>query len=333
MIESIDVKPRFGKMLAALSHLPRAIALVWGATRSWTIAWASLLLIQGLLPAATVYLTRPLIDSLVAAVNSGGSRNSAFELRTVLWWGGLMAALMLLAEISRELIGWIRRNQSELLQDYIAELNYRQSIAADYAFYDLPEYYDHLHRARTDAAYRPEMLLESLGSLAQSLVTLLAIGAVIISFGWLLPVALLMSALPALMVILYWTLREFDWRKRVTEAVSHLILAQLSSFFYPFSLSLKGLPPIFLVTLAGLTPPPHIAFASLGPQFQIPFTPLSLRLPSAFASFTHSVQIHALSRTAQTVPKSTFEGFTPFFRRIAQAVHQYAFAGFTPFSR
>jgi ATP-binding cassette, subfamily B, bacterial len=76
MIESIGVKPRFGKMLSALSHLPRAIALVWGATRSWTAAWALLLLIQGLLPAAIVYLTMPLIDSLVSAVNSGGRADS-----------------------------------------------------------------------------------------------------------------------------------------------------------------------------------------------------------------------------------------------------------------
>src|SRR5262245_59265960 len=204
-------------MLTALSHLPRAIALVWGATRNWTAAWALLLLIQGLLPAAIVYLTRPLIDSLVSAVNSGGGADSINGLRPVLWWGGLMAALMLLAEISRELIVWIRRNQSELLRDHIAGLIYRQSIAADYAFYDLPEFYDHLHRARTDAAYRPETLLESLGSLAQSLVTLLAIGAVIISFGWFLLTTMLMSSLPALLLVVYWTLREFDWRKRVTE--------------------------------------------------------------------------------------------------------------------
>ena len=170
-----------------------------------------------MLPAATVYLTKPLIDSLVAAVKSGASADASHGLRPVLWWGGLMAALMLLSEVLREGAGWVRRNQSELLQDHIAELIYRRSIAADYAFYDLPEFYDQLRRARTDAIYRPEMLLENLGSLAQSLVTLLAIGAVIVSFGWGLPVALLMSALPALLVILYWTLRQFDWRKRVTE--------------------------------------------------------------------------------------------------------------------
>ncbi len=216
VVEGGGVKLRFGKMLAALKHLPQAIALVWGATRGWTAAWGGLLLVQGLLPAAVVYLTKPLVDSLVAAVNSGGA-DSVSALRSVLWWGGLMAAVMLMSEVLRGITGLVRQTQSELLQDYIAGLIHRQSIAADYAFYDLPEFYDHLHRARTDAIYRPEMLLESLGGLAQSFVTLLAIGAVIVSFGWRLPVALLMSALPALIVALYWTLRQYDWRKRVTE--------------------------------------------------------------------------------------------------------------------
>src|SRR5262245_36984655 len=127
MIEGVDIKPRFGRILKALSHLPRAIRLVWGATRAWTAAWASLLLIQGLLPAATVYLTKPLVDSLVAAVKSGGDSGSIDALRPVLWWGGLMAALMLLSEVLREGTAWIHRNQSELLQDHIAELIHCQS--------------------------------------------------------------------------------------------------------------------------------------------------------------------------------------------------------------
>ena len=97
VIKDTGVKPRIGKMLTALSHLPRAIELAWGATRSWTAAWAALLLVQGLLPAATVYLTKPLIDSLVSAVSSGGAADSMDALRPVLWWGGLMAAVMLLA--------------------------------------------------------------------------------------------------------------------------------------------------------------------------------------------------------------------------------------------
>src|SRR5262249_24675365 len=154
---------------------------------------------------------------LVAAVKSGASAGSSHGLRPVLWGGGLMSPVVLLSGGLCGGAGGGRRDQSELLLGHIPEFVFPQSISADYAFYDLPEFYDQLHRARTDAVYRPEMLLENLGSLAQSLVTLLAIGAVIVSFGWGLPVALLMSALPALLVILYWTLRQFDWRKRVTE--------------------------------------------------------------------------------------------------------------------
>ena len=42
--------------LAQLAYLPRALTLVWAAARVWTLAWVVLLLVQGLLPVATVYL-------------------------------------------------------------------------------------------------------------------------------------------------------------------------------------------------------------------------------------------------------------------------------------
>ena len=61
------------RVLAQLPYLPRALALVWASARGWTIAWAVLLLLQGILPAAAVYLTRALVDSIVAAAGSGAS--------------------------------------------------------------------------------------------------------------------------------------------------------------------------------------------------------------------------------------------------------------------
>jgi ATP-binding cassette subfamily B protein len=48
--------------LAQLAYLPRALSLVWAAARDWTSARAFLPLIQGLLPVATVWLTRLRID-------------------------------------------------------------------------------------------------------------------------------------------------------------------------------------------------------------------------------------------------------------------------------
>ena len=124
-----------------------------------------------------------------------------------------MAGVVLLAELLRSLTNWVRAVQSELLKDHIQARLHEQSLAVDLAFYDSPEFYDHLHRAREEAPYRPLALLESVGGLAQNAVTLAAMGAVLLSFGLWLPVALLLSTVPALAVVLGSTLREHQWRR------------------------------------------------------------------------------------------------------------------------
>jgi len=55
-----------------LADLSRALRLVWRAAPGWTVTWTILLLVQGFLPVATVYLTRPLVNGIVAGVRSGG---------------------------------------------------------------------------------------------------------------------------------------------------------------------------------------------------------------------------------------------------------------------
>ena len=59
-------------------------------------------------------------------------------------------------------------------------------------------------------------LVESLGSLLQNGLTLLAMGAVLIPFGAWIPLALLASTLPAFFVVLRHSLRQHRWRQRTT---------------------------------------------------------------------------------------------------------------------
>jgi len=199
--------------VAQLRYLPRALELVWESARYRTLLWIGLLLVQGLLPVATVYLTRSLVNGLVAAVAAGGVWKSV---RPVLVVAGLVAAILLLSESLRIATRWIRAAQSELIQDHISSLIHQKSVAVDLAFYETPEFYDHLHRARGDASHRPIALVESLGSLLQNGLTLLAMGAVLIPFGYWLPPALLLSTLPVFFVVLQHTLRQHEWRVRTT---------------------------------------------------------------------------------------------------------------------
>ena len=207
------IKSRLGRAFGQLPYLARTLRLVWTAARYWTVAWVALLVVQGLLPVAVVYLTRLLVDGFVVAYQQGG----AWEpVRHVLILGAAMAAVLLLMEVLRAASSWIRTVQSEILRDYISALIHQKSIAADMAFYELPEFYDHLHRAREEAAYRPISLLENIGSLLQSGITLLAMGVVLIPFGWWMPVALFLSTLPAFYVVLRYTYRLHRWRLRTT---------------------------------------------------------------------------------------------------------------------
>src|SRR5947209_9024662 len=91
--------------LAQLPYLARTIALVWEAARGWTILWAVLLLVQGLIPVAVVYLTRGLVDSLVAVTRSHDASQRGFG--AVISLALLMGALLLLGELLRGAINWV----------------------------------------------------------------------------------------------------------------------------------------------------------------------------------------------------------------------------------
>ena len=199
--------------LTQVPYLPRALALVWQAARPWTIAWLALLLIQGLLPIATVYLTRTVVDSLVNALGAG--RDWA-AIQPTLIWVGLMALVLLANEILGSLATWVRAAQGELVSDHIYSLIHEKAISLDLGFFETPAFYDQLHRARVDAINRPVALLENLGGLAQNSITLIAMAAVLLSFGPWIPAVLLVSTLPALFVVARYTLRFHQWRVKNT---------------------------------------------------------------------------------------------------------------------
>jgi ATP-binding cassette subfamily B protein len=201
------------EVVASLSHWPRTFRLIWEAAPRWTLAWAILLIVQGLLPAAAVYLTKLLIDSLVAAMGAGGAWE---RVRPALVLVALTASVMLLAEVLQSIIDWVRAAQAEFINDHITTLMHQKSIAVDLAFYESPNYYDRLDQARSEASSRSVAMLESGGSLVQNGLTLLAMAAVLIPYGPWLPLILLVSTLPAFYVVLRFDRHYHRWWLQTT---------------------------------------------------------------------------------------------------------------------
>ncbi|HEY2018169.1 MAG TPA: ABC transporter transmembrane domain-containing protein, partial [Bryobacteraceae bacterium] len=204
---------KFRKLAVQFPFLPQALGLVWSAAPGYAILWAALLTLQGLLPVGTVYLTRSLVNELVAAFRSDApivNGRHAFSLMA------MMAAVLLLSEVARVAAAWVRTAQAELVQDEINRRIHLKSIAVDLSFYDNAEFFDHLHRARSEAGERPAVLLQNVGSIVQNSITLLSMTAVLVPFGWWLPLAMILSAVPALFIVMHHAIELHYWRLRAT---------------------------------------------------------------------------------------------------------------------
>ena len=198
-----------------LLDLRKILALVWAASGYWTVAWMILLLVQGLLPVFSLALTRQAVDSLVIVAGKGISTSSIHKIFMPV---GLMAVILIIGEFVNAAAEWIRTVQSELLQDYISGLIHKQSVTVDYSFYEYSEYNDKLERAREKAGGRSLALLENIGILLQKSVTLLAIIAVLIPYGLVLPIGLVFSAVPAFYILIHFNKIQYRWSRRTTTA-------------------------------------------------------------------------------------------------------------------
>ncbi len=159
---------------------------------------AALVIVSGMVPVASVYVTRGVVDRLVPAVAAGGTSATVWPL---LLWALAAAGLLLIAEAVAAALGWLRTRHEEQLKDRIMARIHAQSARLDLAFYEQPAFFDRLHRAREEATYRPAELAHAFVDVLQSVVTLAGLAAVLVAFGpWLLVVVAL-GAAPVLFVV------------------------------------------------------------------------------------------------------------------------------------
>lgn len=206
------------KLMRGLGHrlqlTERTLKLVWKATGRWTMIWLLLLLVQGIIPAALVYLARILVNNLGVALQSNGA---VVDYQGLLLPAVGMGLLLLCSSALNSAINWIHVLQADLVRDHLAVLIHQQSATVDLAFYETPAFHDHLQRARADALYLPLDLLESMGEVAVNCITLIAMSALLLPYGWWLPAALGLSTAPAFIIILRNHGLLHKWWESVTE--------------------------------------------------------------------------------------------------------------------
>lgn len=211
-VRAVASKPESGLKLTA-RYGRRLLGLIWSASGALLPAWIAVVLLQGVIPVGMVWLTRPLVNSLQVAIGAGVNRETIEPLlSTALAFG----VLLLVSELLKVALQWISMAQSELLQDFVSDLLHQKASELDLAFFETPDFYDRLYRVRFDAASRPLALLESVGGLAQNLVTVVGIGALLLTYGAWISIVLVAGTLPALLVVVRASRRHHDWWLKTT---------------------------------------------------------------------------------------------------------------------
>lgn len=199
---------QLANMLRQLVYVPRGLSMVWAATRTWNIVWLCIIVLSALLPPATIALTKLLVDDIVRAARSSGSWDT---LRPLLIVGACMAATGILHEILQGALEWVRATQSQLIQDHISDLIQKKSLEVDFAFYESPEYYDRMYRARDDSQNRILNFIEHLGNVLQNTITLMVLMLIIAAYNPVLVAAMFLSVLPAFYVVARAQFLTHEW--------------------------------------------------------------------------------------------------------------------------
>ncbi len=193
--------------------IPRALGLVWEAASPWMLAWVGLLTIQGLLPGASVYLTKWVLDAASQAIGRGLAWSNV---QIIAIPGGLMALILLLQQVARAATGWVQTAQSEHVEDHIQKRIHDQAGRLDLAFYESSSYYDTLHQASSKASGKSLEVLQQLGGILQNGITLITIAAILIPYGLWIPLVLIFSTVPALYVVVKHNREYHHWWERRT---------------------------------------------------------------------------------------------------------------------
>lgn len=210
-------------------YLRKAVQLVWNSARSWTILQTLVIVVQGLLPVATLMLTRQVVD---AAGRFLGQASGARDLRDLLILAPWVVAVVLTGWICRAISSIAMDAQSAVVSDHVQDALQQKSIEVDLAYYETSSYHDQMRLAQSEAMSRPTSIVRNLVQLGSGSVVLgSVVGVLWISQGLLLPI-LLAAALPGTFSRIWNSRRWHQWRmaQSVSERYAgylHLLLTAL----------------------------------------------------------------------------------------------------------
>jgi ATP-binding cassette subfamily B protein len=234
-------------VLGTTAALPQVLRLVWEASPATTVGLFATTALAGLVPAASAYISRSLVNGVVQGIlinhshlpdrvtfASVGAPNSFFIWHsptfTAVGMIVFLAVLQLAVFAVSALLNTLRNISQQLLQNSVSmriQLMVMEKAATlDLAFYEDPASYDLLRRAQNDSISRPVLMIATVFGLVQTLLTFATMIALLIVVSPLLALLALVSPIPAFIADTRYGWRGYNiarWGSRLMRRMNYLV--------------------------------------------------------------------------------------------------------------
>jgi ATP-binding cassette subfamily B protein len=192
MIKSVAHK--FKKVSTNL-NITRIIRLIWDASKEWTSISVFFIILESGLFFSSLYLLKALVDT-ISKHGITDIKNEPEVVKFVIY-----ATLSAIFYVSVKAIsGYITEKQSGKVSEYIDDKIHRSAIGLDLSFYESPEYFDILKRARDMGSDKPNLIVSTLVDIAKNSLSLIFIGSMLIAIDWRLFPILALFVIPTMWV-------------------------------------------------------------------------------------------------------------------------------------
>jgi ATP-binding cassette subfamily B protein len=227
--------------------LPQVLRLVWEASPATTVGLFITTAIAGLVPAASAYISRSLVNAVVQGIlinhqhlpdretfASVGAPSSFLIWQsptfTAVGMIVFLAVLQLAVFAVSALLNTLRNISQQLLQNSVSmriQLMVMEKAATlDLAFYEDPASYDLLRRAQNDSISRPVLMIATVFGLVQTLLTFATMIALLIVVSPVLALLALVSPIPAFIADTRYGWRGYNiarWGSRLMRRMNYLV--------------------------------------------------------------------------------------------------------------
>ncbi len=179
---------------AALSGIPRVLRLVWETSPRLSLAMGTISVAQAAIPASQVWLSKLIIDAVVAAIKTGGARA---DVRRIVIIAILQFVIAALGSLFSTLSNIFQQLLQEQVSNRIQMALMEHADRLDLAFFERSESYDLIQQVQREATMRPAMMVSQTFGLIRTTLTFASMVSLIVRLQWFLAVIALLAPIPA----------------------------------------------------------------------------------------------------------------------------------------